>query len=360
MKLQTNKNDYSIKTLWIGVLVFALLFSIISMTISIIVYNNQFPRYDRHDETVSASLRYEDIKEQYPRELIQFKSGSNLLQGYEYVQEKQQGLVIVAHGIGGGADSYLPQIRYFLDQGWNVFSYDATGSFDSEGKSTKGFPQALLDLDAALVYITSQEEFNQSPILIFGHSWGGYAAANILHFDHKISGVASISGANSPMEIIIEQGYDMMGGFIYTQYPYLWMYQRLLFGNAVSLNAVDAINRTDTPVLVVHGTEDDLVPFEGSAIISNMDEITNPNARAIIVSNIDQNGHNNLFRSKAGIKYIKGINDLYKLLYDQYEQDIPYEIKQDFYSKIDRVLAQDINLVLMDEINEFFLKSVAN
>ena len=41
-------------------------------------------------------------------------------------------------GIGGGADSYLPQITYFLDQGWRVFAYDATGSFDSEGKTTKG------------------------------------------------------------------------------------------------------------------------------------------------------------------------------------------------------------------------------
>ncbi len=150
-----------------------LLFSIISMVISIVVYNGQFPRYERHDISVSAGLRYEDLKERYPRRLVSFKSGPNRLQGYVYGVNQAKGLVVVVHGLGGGADSYLSQITYFVDQGWRVFAYDATGSFDSEGNSTKGFPQVLIDLDAALMYIESQEDFASLPVLLFGHSWGG-------------------------------------------------------------------------------------------------------------------------------------------------------------------------------------------
>ena len=337
---------------------FILLFSIISMVLVIIIYNGQFPRYDRHDTTVTVGLRYEDLDAQYSRSLVSFESGSNRLQGYVYGFNQEQGLVVVAHGIGGGADSYLPQIAYFVDQGWRVFAYDATGSFDSEGKTTKGFPQALIDLDAALKYINTQEEFATLPILLFGHSWGGYAVANLLHYDYEIAGVATVSGANSPMEMIIEQGRSMMGGFINIQYPYLWLYQRILFGETASLNAVDAINRSDVPVLIVHGTEDEFVAYEGSSIISNMIRMTNPNVRTISLSEPGRSGHNNLFRSDASMEYIDEINIEYRKLYDHYEHNIPYDVKQEFYSKIDRALAQDINRGLMDEIQTFFMESI--
>jgi uncharacterized protein len=322
------------------------------------IYNGQFPRYDRHDTTVTAGLRYEDLEVQYPRSLVSFESGNNRLQGYVYGLDQEQGLVVVAHGIGGGADSYLSQITYFVDQGWRVFAYDATGSFDSEGKTTKGFPQALIDLDAALTYINTQEEFADLPMLLFGHSWGGYAVANLLHYDYEIAGVATVSGANSPIEMIIEQGRRMMGGFINIQYPYLWLYQRILFGETASLNAVDAINGSDVPVLIVHGTEDEFVAYEGSSIISNRISMTKPNVRTLSLSEPGRNGHNNLFRSDAGMDYIDEINLEYRKLYDFYEQNIPYEIKQDFYSQVDRSLAQDINRELMDEIHVFFMESI--
>ena len=346
------------KIVGLSIVGFMLLFSIISMVIVMFIYNGQFPRYDRHDTTVTVGLRYEDIEAQYPRRLVSFKSGINRLQGYVYGLHQEPGLVVVVHGIGGGADSYLSQITYFVDQGWRVFAYDATGSFDSEGKTTKGFPQALIDLNAALTYINSQEEFASLPILLFGHSWGGYAVANILHYDYEIAGVAAVSSANSPMEMIIEQGRNMMGGFIYIQYPYVWLHQRILFGKTASLNAVDAINGSDVPVLIIHGIEDEFVAYEGSSIISNLKRISNPNVRAITLSEPGRSGHNNLFRSDAGMDYIDEINITYRKLYDHYEHNIPYDIKQDFYLEIDRSLAQDINRKLMDEIQIFFLESI--
>ncbi|MFP4461248.1 MAG: alpha/beta hydrolase [Thermotogota bacterium] len=346
------------KIVGLSIVVFFLLFSIISMIVVIVIYNGQFPRYDRHDLTVTTGLIYDEFEGQYPRKLVSFKSGKNRLQGYVYGQDQDQGLVVVAHGIGGGADTYLAQITYFVDQGWRVFAYDATGSFDSEGKTTKGFPQALIDLDAALAFINTQEDFAKLPILLFGHSWGGYAVANILHYDYDIASVATVSGANSPMEMIIEQGQRMMGGFIYTQYPYLWLYQSLLFGKTASLNAVDAINGSDVPVFIIHGTEDDFVDYAGSSIISNINTITNPNVRSLSLTEPGSNGHNDLFRSDAAMAYIDKLNIDYRKLYDQYEQNIPYEIKQNFYSQVDRFLAQDINRELMDEIHAFFMESL--
>ncbi|MBE0450583.1 MAG: alpha/beta fold hydrolase [Clostridia bacterium] len=253
------------------------LFSLVSMVVSKIIYDGQFPRYERHDETVSAKLRYGDLEADYPRQLVDFKSGDNLLKGYIYGSENSLGLVVVAHGLGGGADSYLPQIINFVDHGWRVFAYDATGSFDSEGKTTKGFPQALLDLDAALNYIDSIASFEALPVVLFGHSWGGYAVANVLHFDHEIAGV---------------------------------------------------------------------------------DEITNPKVETIVQSDPGRNGHNSLFKSEAAVTYIEKVNVEYKALYEQYDENIPYEIRQEFYLNIDRALAQDLDDDLMGEIQQFFLKCI--
>lgn len=344
------------KVIGLSVIGLVLVFSIISMLVVKFVYDGQFPRYDRHDETVSAALRYTDIESDYPRSLVSFHSGGNRLQGYIYGQEQNRGLVVMVHGLGGGADSYLPQVTYFVDQGWRVFAYDATGSFDSEGKTTKGFPQALLDLDAALTYISTQSEYANLPLLLFGHSWGGYAVANILHFDHEITGVVSVSGANSPMDMVMEQGRRMMGGLINIQYPYMWLYQRILFGKLATLNAVDAINQAEVPVLIVHGTEDELVAYNGSSVIANIGAITNQSVKTISPSESGRNGHDNLFRSDAAIEYIDEVNVEYGELYERYEQDIPYEVRQDFYDKIDRNLAQDINLGLMDQIQGFFIQ----
>lgn len=347
------------KITWKNVLVVAvavvLIFSLISMIAVKLIYDNQFPRYERHDETITAGLRYDDYAEKYPRSLLQFKSGNNNLQGYLYGESSQQGLVIVSHGIGGGADTYLPQIFYFLDQGWQVFAYDATGSFDSEGKSTRGFPQSLLDLKAALDYIDTNSQLSKLDKVLFGHSWGGYAVAAVLGDDYAISGVVSVAAPDTAMGIVLEQARHMMGMFADIQYPFLWMYQRMLFGKAADISAIDAINSADVPILIIHGTEDEMVSYTGSAIIARMDQITNENVRSIAVSEAGRNGHNSLFRSQAAIAYIDEVNKNYRQLYDLHEQNIPYDIDQAFYKTLDRSLAQDLNQELMGQINQFFL-----
>jgi len=56
--------------------------------------------------------------------------------------------------------------------------------------------------------------------------------------------VVSVSGVNTAIDMIMEQGEALMGGFIHTQFPFLWLYQRLLFGKVASFDAVSAIHVT--------------------------------------------------------------------------------------------------------------------
>ncbi|NLO35796.1 MAG: alpha/beta hydrolase [Clostridiaceae bacterium] len=354
------KRTKSGKRILSGVVMAVLLFSLVSLVVSKLIYDSQFLRYDRHDETVMAGLRYQDLAEAYPRQLFSFTSGDNKLQGYLYGQDHDRGLVVVAHGIGGGADSYLPQIIWFVDHGWRVLAFDATGSFDSEGRTTRGFPQALLDLDALLTYIGAQEDLSGLPRLLFGHSWGGYAVASILHSDHDIQGVVSVAGTNNANEMVFEQGRRMMGPFIYMQMPYLWLYQRILYGSVASWSADDAIRASDVPVLLIHGTEDEMVQFAGSSIVAAVRQDPPANVHLLIRDQPGRNGHNNLFRSADALAYIDDINQAYRQLYDQHEQNIPYDVRQTFYAAVDRARAQELDRAIMADIQAFYLDCLSS
>ena len=353
MPTDTKKHKRLVRILGIGLVATAALFIVVSLITTKIVYDKQFPRYDRPDENITAQFRYSDIEADYPRIPVAFESGENTLRGHIYGTENTRALMVVAHGIGGGADSYLPQIKHFVDQGLRVLAYDCTGSYDSGGKTTKGFPQSVLDLHAALTFIDAQPELSDMPLLLFGHSWGGYAVANVLNYHHDIHGVISVAGVNTAIDMIMEQGHAMMGGFIYTQFPFLWLYQRLLFGEVASFKAVPAINATGIPVLIIHGLRDEMIAYDGSALIAKRDGIVNPHVSYVTASTPGRDGHNNLFRTDAAIAYIKEVNTVYRAIYDSYNGQVPYEVKKSFYDGIDRVMLQELEPGLMQVIDGF-------
>ena len=72
------------------------------------------------------------------RQLI-FESGENTLRGYIYGAENTKGLVVISHGLGFDAEHYLPEVLYFVEHGWRVFSFDNTGTHESKGQVRSGF-----------------------------------------------------------------------------------------------------------------------------------------------------------------------------------------------------------------------------
>ncbi len=332
---------------------FVVVFLIVSMVITKSIYDDNFGRAEKPN--YSAFLCYKDISG-YPRTEVSFLSGKNKLAGYIYGEENSNGLVVIAHGLGGGAESYTPETMFFVDQGWRVFSYDCTGSYNSEGKSTRGLPQSALDLDAALSYIESQNW--GLPVMLYGHSWGGYAVTAVQNYDHDIYAAVSISGYAEPMELLNEQAHIMMGAFSVVTYPLEWFYQKMLFGKAASLSAVKGINQSGIPVMIIHGTEDEMIQYDGASIIAHKEEITNPNVVYKICDEAGYNGHNNLFMSKAQAAYKEVVNKEYREIYDQYNGEIPDEVKEEFYSKVDKFQASELDIGFMDEVNEFFQKAL--
>jgi len=301
-----------------------------------------------------AHLQFKDLAAENFPELIKFPSGENMLQGYLFGKENTKGLVVVVHGLGGGAEGYLPQSLYFAAQGYQVFTYDNTGYHLSEGKNSVGLPQAVEDLDAALSFIESEKRFAGLPVYLFGHSWGGYAVTAILNFNHKVTAVASLAGFSSPNKMIREWARRIVGKWSFLVNPFMMLHQRLHFGKKLDLTAVTGINKADIPVLLAHGNKDVTVRIDGSATISCKEEITNPGVHYVLWETEKQNGHLDVLYEVAANEYCEQITREYGHLMKLTKKKMTKEDKDEFFANVDKARSSVPNKELFGQIVEFF------
>jgi len=333
--------------LGVAVLIFIFGYAAVKTVIEGIFSRRERPEYTAH-------LQFKDItKEDFP-ELIKFPSGKNMLQGYLFGKGNTKGLVVVVHGLGGGAEGYLPESLFFCKQGYRVFAYDNTGYHLSEGKNSVGLPQAVEDLDAALSFIEAEAQFAGIPVYLFGHSWGGYAVTAILNFDHKITAATSLSGFGDPNKMIKEWARRMVGKWSNMVNPFMVLHQRLRFGKKLDLMAVDGINKAEIPVLLAHGNKDITVRLDGSALISCKEEITNPRVQYVLWETENQNGHLDILYDVEANEYSKQISKDYERLMKLTKKKLAKEDKEEFFANVDKARSSVCNKELMGRIVEFF------
>ncbi|MGN0374992.1 MAG: alpha/beta hydrolase [Butyrivibrio sp.] len=279
---------------WKNIIIILAINLVIMFGITKIIYDACFPRYDAE---VLIPEELELLVEE--RQNVEFLSGDYLLNGYLYGNGSGRGLVVIAPGMNASVDNYLWQIQSFTDYGWDVFSFDTTGSCTSEGTSAVGFSQELLDLDAALTYV--EKNYKYDNIFIFGHSRGGYSACCILGRGHDIAAVVSVGGINSAMEAIMQPAVDKVGFIAYGNYPLLYLYQTMLFGDdVVSLQADKQISESEIPAMIVQGINDTTVPADSISIYAHRDEITSVNAEYYVCDVPGQDGHTDLLFANDG------------------------------------------------------------
>ena len=264
---------FNLKRILITIITVIFVFCAVSLTATKIIYDQIFRRYDQQPEIPTA---LQEMVES--RQVCQFYSGENQLTGYYYspkAPSDNSGLIIYVPGFSAGADDYLWQFQELTALGWGIFTFDTTGTLRSEGKNQVGFSQSVLDLESAIKYVEKNDRFGYSNLILMGHSRGAYAACCALAQPWDIDAVVSISGINSAMEGIMELSVSAVGPVSYGNYGFLWLYQAMLFGaDTLDLEASRLISQRDVPVLVVHGTQDEMIPLDRCSIVSYKEEIS--------------------------------------------------------------------------------------
>ena len=292
------------------------------------------------------------------RQAVKIPSGKNMLSGGIFTSKSHKcdkALVVLGHGIGCSMGNYLNRVNYFVGKGYTVLAYDITGCGYSQGANIKGLAQSQIDMVAAVKFAKGCEQLQGLSILLYGHSWSGYGSATALNHDEvadNIVAAATLSGFNTPWDIMYYQGYGFVGNFILLTKPWMALYQYLKFGKASTYTAIGGINHFDGPVLCVHSSDDPTVDIS-SSVYRNKDKCTNSKAEFVLYTD---RGHT-LSRPKESEKRIsedcldkqctwkeKGNIFVYKV-------DMHYE----WSSK------EDINAIdceFMDVVDEFYTKAL--
>lgn len=311
------------KLLIIIALVLIFMLVVLPFGASILVYNQFFGVRYTTDETLAYHL------EDYPglkRSAYPFPSDQGqTLAGYLYYTEDctPRGIVVIAHGFGGGGhNSYMDCAYFFAKNGYHVFAYDATGNDESEGSGVGGLPQGVIDLDYALRFISQQEELNQLPVMLFGHSWGGYSVTNVLTYHPDVKAVVSFSGFNRSSDLVEAQGTMLVGPAAKLLMPYINAYEWLKFGDYATNTAMDGFENSDAAVFIVHSQDDVTVPQAYGYDIFY--EAYQNDPRFTFVHYTDK-GHNSVYYSQEAIEYINGFNEGYAQWRETWPEDLTYD-----------------------------------
>ncbi len=317
--------------------------------------SSHFQRCDYQDPKLSATYFYDHYQPDYPREEVSFRSGKNTLKGFIYGMDNNDGLIVFAHGIGSGHEVYLGLLTRLVDCGWRVFTYDASGCGYSDGDSTNGLAQSVIDLHNALSFAESDPRLNSLDTCVLGHSWGGYAAAAVLNYDHNIRSCVSMSGYYLPVAELDEFCDSSFGVVSKLLSPYIWIYNNLKFRNYSSVSAVDGLNRSGIPALIVHGNEDEIIGYNGASIIAQKDDISNPLVQYKVFSEPGRNGHNSYFYTPEFKEYKESVLDpLLDDLENKYGDDVPDSERMKYVEKVDKDLYNGFSAEVVSMIDSFF------
>ena len=329
-----------------------LIFLIIPYTVSAILYNEFFG--ERYSTTEYFRYELADFEGlQADRYEFQSNDGQTLV-GYRYFLEdaQPQGVVVIAHGFGGGGhNSYMDVAYYFAQNGYNVFAYDATGNDESGGKGVNGLPQGIIDLHYALEYLKEIDALKDLPVMLWGHSWGGYCVSAVLAWHPEVKAVAAIAGFNRSSDLIEAQGIQMVGGIVKVFMPYVNSIEKIKFGKYASATAMNGFAASDAGVLIAHSSDDDVVPIEYG--FDEYYQTYAENARFKFIR-YENKGHNDILNSEERVAYLK---DFSQKANEYFQGRKPTDEERMAYVKenLDRgIFCDGLDKQLFSQIVEFY------
>ncbi len=159
-----------------------------------------------------------------------------------------RGVILYLHGNRGNARWCQRQAEMFTGFNHNVLLLDYRGYGKSEGEISSG---AQLNRDVQVVYDLLKKSFRESQIIVAGYSIG--------------TGMASYLAAyNDPAHLMLISPYESMFDMKDRYFPFIPD-----FLIKFPLNNKKHLSMTESPVTIIHGTGDEVIPYEASVNLKN-------------------------------------------------------------------------------------------
>lgn len=190
--------------------------------------------------------------------------------------------ILYSHGNGEDIGMTLPLLEATREMGFSVFAYDYRGYGTSGGAPSEA--NAYADVEAAYNYMTGELKIPPAHIIALGRSLGGAVAVDL--------------AARKPLGGLIIESSFVSAFRVVTNVP-IFPFDRF--------RSLSKIKSVSCPVLVMHGTNDEVIPFRhGEKLFERA------NAPKLSLW-IDKARHNDLFEI-AGARYRQALQDFIKLI----------------------------------------------
>lgn len=198
-----------------------------------------FPTRDEPATPAKWGYRYDDVE---------FESADGTkLHGWFIKAEggEPKGTVVFSHGNAGSLGYHLGFVMWLAEAGYQVFMYDYRGFGKSGGDLNR--EGMVEDVKAAFRYVSGRPDVRKDKLVSYGHSLGGAKSVTAIAED-KPEGLKAIviDGAFSSYRAMATLVGGQLGASLISD----------------ELSPKDFIAKiTETPLLVVHGDRDEVVPF---------------------------------------------------------------------------------------------------
>lgn len=324
--------------------IFLLIYILLSFTVVMLIYEGLFTRREAYEYNLFISK--EEIEQEYSSSEITFESRGFPVSAVIYGDNKDK-LVILGHAKDGSSNDMTPEAYFFLKKGFSVLTMDFTGHGSSGGTSQFGLQQCVFDMENAISFVRSE---GYEDLYIYGIGIGGYAAAACAD-EEGVSGVAAISAFSSISDLTLEYATQKMSVLGYLEYPVMMLYQFMVYGSDINNSAVGGINSSDVPVIIINGTNDDKIKFDGAALINAKDKITSDK---VIYRAVEGGFHLSLMRTEEAVDLINEFNEKAYGLYNEYGSSVPTADIENLYDSVDSIALSELDEGLMNEILAVF------
>ena len=165
------------------------------------------------------------------------------IHGWFHAVSKSRSLLLWFHGNAGNLADRMDHLQILSLLGVNVFAIDYRGYGKSEGSPDE--EGIYRDADAAYRFSTEEKGFDPARIIIYGISLGSAVAVD-LAARKRCAGLI-LSAPFTSARAMARRMFRI---------PFIEYFPRTRFDN------LGKIAQIRTPVLILHGTQDELVPFE--------------------------------------------------------------------------------------------------
>ncbi len=156
------------------------------------------------------------------------------------------GTLLFCHGNAGNISHRLENVYYLLQTGFQVLLFDYRGYGHSSGQPTE--EGLYRDVEAAWAHLVERGDTAAAPRIIFGRSLGGAVAVEL----------ATRVEADG---LVVESTFTTIHTLTRLVFPLP------LPELPVKYDSLSKIGRIKTPLLAIHGEEDELIPFADGQVL---------------------------------------------------------------------------------------------